>query len=51
MSPAGAGETLVVFTLDIELNKYPSFMVRNVLMDRLHKVLKALRAEVRRRRA
>jgi ribosome-associated toxin RatA of RatAB toxin-antitoxin module len=51
LSPTGAGETLVVFTLEIELSKYPSFMVRNILMDRLYKVLEALRAEVRRRRA
>ena len=51
LKPAGEGQTLVVFVLDVEVAKYPSFMVRNILMDRLHKVLEGLRTEVRRRRA
>jgi uncharacterized protein YndB with AHSA1/START domain len=41
--------TLVVFTLEIELKKYPSFLVRNILMDRLDKFVWALGDEVKRR--
>lgn len=45
----GKNDSLVVFSLEIELANYPNFLVRNILMDRLHYVLKALRQEVARR--
>jgi hypothetical protein len=42
-------QTLVVYALQIEPAGYPSFFVRNVLRDRMHKVVTALRDEVQRR--
>jgi ribosome-associated toxin RatA of RatAB toxin-antitoxin module len=45
------GESLVVFSLEIEVAGYPNFLIRNILMDRLHTVLQALREEVQRRKA
>lgn len=41
--------TLLAFELQIELEKYPNFLVRNIIMDRLHSVLKATRDETLRR--
>jgi ribosome-associated toxin RatA of RatAB toxin-antitoxin module len=46
----GKGETLLAFTLQIEMEKVPNFLVRNIIMDRLHSVLKAMRDEIVRRR-
>jgi ribosome-associated toxin RatA of RatAB toxin-antitoxin module len=43
-------QTQLEFTLQIELQKYPSFLVRDIIMDRLHSVLKAMRDETLRRR-
>ena len=43
-------QTLLAFTLQIELKDYPNFLVRNIIMDRLHGVLKAMRDETLRRR-
>lgn len=43
-------QTLLVFMLQIELKDYPNFIVRNVLMDRLHSVVKAMRDEALKRR-
>ena len=43
-------QTLLVFTLQIELKKYPNFIVRNIIMDRLHSVLKSMRDETLRRK-
>src|ERR1019366_676333 len=38
-------QTLLVVTLQIELKDYPNFIVRNIIMDRLHTVLTAMRDE------
>jgi hypothetical protein len=43
-------QTLLVFTLQIELKDYPDAIVRNVIMDRLHTILKAVRDETLRRK-
>ena len=43
-------QTLLVFTLQIELKNYPNFIVRNIIMDRLHSVLKSMRDETLRRK-
>ena len=50
LSPAGTSGTLVVYSLQVELAGYPSFLVRNIIMDRLHLVVAAARDEVVRRR-
>lgn len=44
-------QTLAVYTLQVEAAGYPNFFVRNLLLDRLHKVLHGLREEVDRRQA
>jgi hypothetical protein len=49
LKPTGKDQTLVVFTLEVEIKKYPSFLVRNVLMDRLGTVVGQMRDEVMRR--
>ena len=49
LSPAGKGESLLVYTLQVEVPQYPAFVLRNIVMDRLHSVLKAVRAETQRR--
>ena len=51
LSPVGDGETLLVYTLQVEVPQYPAFVLRNIVMDRLHSVLKAVRAETQRRGA
>ena len=43
-------QSLLTLTLQIELKKYPNFIVRNVLMDRLPSVLTAMRDETLRRK-
>jgi uncharacterized membrane protein len=50
LTAAGPGQTLVVYALQVEADGYPNFFVRNLLLDRLSKVLYGLRDEVRRRR-
>ncbi|HZZ80939.1 MAG TPA: SRPBCC family protein [Gemmataceae bacterium] len=47
--PAGK-QTLLEFSLQIEVKKCPHFLVRNIIMDRLHSVLKAMRDETLRRK-
>jgi ribosome-associated toxin RatA of RatAB toxin-antitoxin module len=49
LSPIGDDETLLVYTLQVEVPQYPAFVLRNIVMDRLHSVLKAVRAETQRR--
>jgi ribosome-associated toxin RatA of RatAB toxin-antitoxin module len=44
------GQTLLVNTLEVEAAGYPNFLVRNLIMDRLHRVVAAMRDEVMRRR-
>jgi ribosome-associated toxin RatA of RatAB toxin-antitoxin module len=46
----GQADTLLVFTLQVELKHYPNFIVRNVIMDRLHAVVQAMRDEAHKRR-
>jgi len=43
-------QTVLAFSLQIELKQYPNFIVRNVIMDRLDSVLKAMRDETIRRK-
>lgn len=52
LAPNGANtnQTLLTFTLQVELNDYPNFIVRNIVMDRLHSILKAMRDETHRRK-
>jgi hypothetical protein len=38
-----------VYSLQVEAAEYPNFFIRNVLLDRLQKVLAGLRGEVTRR--
>jgi ribosome-associated toxin RatA of RatAB toxin-antitoxin module len=42
--------TLLVLALQIELKKYPNFLVRNIIMDRLHAVVQAMSDETMRRK-
>jgi uncharacterized protein YndB with AHSA1/START domain len=49
LAPAGEGQTLLVYTLQIEMPNYPTFLIRNILMDRVASVLRAVRDEVARR--
>jgi carbon monoxide dehydrogenase subunit G len=51
LRPAGEGRTLLSYALQIEVARYPAFLVRNIIMDRLHLVVSAVRDEVQRRRA
>ncbi len=52
LSPVGTDkkQTLLVFTLQIELKDYPNFIVRNVIMDRLHTILTSMRDETLKRK-
>ena len=43
-------QTLLVLTLQIELKDYPNFIVRNIIMDRLHTIVKAMSDETLRRK-
>jgi hypothetical protein len=38
-----------VFTLQMELQGYPNFVVRNILMDRVGTIVQSVRDEVARR--
>lgn len=49
VTPTLDGKTLLVYALQVEVDPYPNFIVRNILMDRLHLVVKAVRDEVKRR--
>jgi uncharacterized protein YndB with AHSA1/START domain len=48
--PADGGKALLAFTLEVEAGRSPKFLIRNVLMDRLPAVLRAVRDEVNRRK-
>jgi uncharacterized protein YndB with AHSA1/START domain len=39
LSPAGPDKTLVVYALEVEIRRYPNFLVRNVLLSRQKSVL------------
>ncbi len=47
----GADQTLVVLSLQVEASSYPNFFVRNLLLDRLSRVVRGLRDEVHKRQA
>jgi hypothetical protein len=49
VSRAGESQSLLVFTLQVELESYPNFLVRNVIMDRMPAILRAMRDEILRR--
>jgi ribosome-associated toxin RatA of RatAB toxin-antitoxin module len=49
LTALGPSQTLVVYSLQVEAAEYPNFFIRNVLLDRLQKVLAGLRGEVTRR--
>jgi uncharacterized protein YndB with AHSA1/START domain len=49
LTALGPRQTLVVYALEVEASGYPSFFVRNLLLDRLHQVVSGLRDEVYRR--
>jgi uncharacterized membrane protein len=51
VSAAGEGKSLVVYSLQLEVRKYPSFLARNILLDRLPLIVKGLRDEVQRRQS
>ena len=42
-------QTLLVFNIQVELKSSPNFLVRNIIMDRLHTILKAVRDETLKR--
>jgi carbon monoxide dehydrogenase subunit G len=42
--PASADRTLVVYTLDVEVRRFPAFLVRAVLLSRQKTVLEALKS-------
>ncbi len=46
---AGKGQSLLAFALQVEVRHAPNFLVRNILMDRLPSVVRAVGAEVERR--
>ena len=52
IKPAGPTkkQTLLVFTLQVDLKNYPNFIVRNIIMDRVHFVLNAMRDETLKRK-
>lgn len=43
-------QTLLSFSLQIDLKRYPNFIVRNIIMDRLSSILTAMRDETLRRK-
>jgi uncharacterized protein YndB with AHSA1/START domain len=51
LTATAPNQTLVVYALQVEAAGYPNFFVRNLFLDRLHKVLEGLRNEVNKRQA
>jgi ribosome-associated toxin RatA of RatAB toxin-antitoxin module len=49
ITPHGDKAALLVLTLQVELKDYPNFIVRNIIMDRVHTIVKAMRDETLRR--
>jgi len=51
LQPVGkmGSHTLLVYTLDVEAKRYPTFAVRTVIYDRIGRVVDAVREEVERR--
>jgi hypothetical protein len=50
VSGKGDGKTLIVYNLQLEVSRYPDFLVRNILLDRVPKVVAGMRDEVLRRK-
>lgn len=50
IAPFGNDQTLATYSLQIELRRVPNFLVRNILRDRLHEIVTAVREETQRRR-
>jgi uncharacterized membrane protein len=44
-------QTLLIFTLQMEIEGYPNFLVRNILMDRVGAIVQSMRDEVAKRAA
>lgn len=49
ITPAGDRQTLLVYSLQVEMARYPDFLVRALMRERLAGVLRAVRDEVARR--
>jgi hypothetical protein len=49
LQATGPNQTLLVLALQIEAARYPTVFVNNILMDRMYRVVSALRDEVNRR--
>lgn len=46
VTPADAGRTLLVYTLEVAVRHYPDFLVRNALLSRQPKIVDAVRRRV-----
>jgi uncharacterized protein YndB with AHSA1/START domain len=40
------GQSLLIFTIQMEIERYPNFLVRNILMDRAGTIVESMRDEV-----
>lgn len=49
VKPHGAKQTLLVFAKQAEMPRYPNFLIRNILMNRLGDLVSAVRDEVKQR--
>jgi uncharacterized membrane protein len=47
----GGKKTLLVYTVQVELRRYPDFIIRNILLDRIGSVVPDIRAAIERKRA
>lgn len=45
LKPVGDNQTLLAFTKQMEVPGYPNFVVRNILLDRLGSIVRAMRDE------
>jgi uncharacterized membrane protein len=42
LRPVGAGATLIIYTLDVEVARFPNFLVRAALLDRVNNIVRAV---------
>jgi uncharacterized membrane protein len=49
IQPTPDGKTLLVYTLEVEVGRYPTFLIRNLLLDRLGTVVAEVQEAVRQR--
>jgi uncharacterized membrane protein len=47
LTPAGEGKTLLVYTLEVEVRRWPTFLVRNVLLSRQRTVVESVVRQLR----